>query len=164
MASIALSRRNVHILRFYEKAFIIKSLNPFFSTFISIKPCIIKTGLCHGCVFIYTLYYFKIMPFSDFKVIRVVSRCNLNGTRAFFGIRIFIRYKRDLTPYHRKYVFLAYPVLVSVIIKAYGNRNISEHRLGSAGCNYYGIIAIRRIISEIPVLTVFFFMLYLSVR
>ena len=56
------------------------------------------------------------MSFANFKVIRVVSRSNLNNTSTKFHINIFISNNWNFSVYKRNYTNLAYNILISFII------------------------------------------------
>ena len=76
------------------------------------------------------------MSFTNLKVVRVMSRCNLNNTCTEFHINIFIGYNRDFSVDKRKHYLLANDVLVSVIVRVYGNCSITKHCLRTCSCKF----------------------------
>ena len=94
MGSYIMRMRN----NFHKISLFLKICNHCFSCLIAIHACIFSTiFLIDGCIVIHHIDFRKVVTFSNFKVIRVMRRCNLYSTGSEFFIYIIIRNDRNLT-------------------------------------------------------------------
>ena len=70
---------------------------------------------------------------ADFKVIKVMRRCDFHRTRPFFRVGIFIRHNRDKPPDNRQYDIFTNKVFVALIVRMHGNAGIAQHGFGARG-------------------------------
>ena len=66
------------------------------------------------------------MTFTNFKVVRVVSRCNLNATCTKADFNVIVSDNGNLSAYEGKYKLLAYKVSVSLVLGMNGNGGITQ--------------------------------------
>ena len=94
MGSYIMRMRN----NFHKISLFLKISNHCFSCLIAIHACIFSTiFLIDGRIVIHHIDFRKVVTFSNFKVIRVMRRCNLYSTGSEFFIYIIIRNDRNLT-------------------------------------------------------------------
>ena len=105
------------------------------------------------------------MAFSNLKVVRVMCRCDLYAAGSEFLVNIGIRNDRDLTVYDRKQQLLSDDVFVTLIIRVYRNRRITEHRLRSGRRDLHksAFLADDRIV-DMPEKSILLLMFYFRVR
>ena len=116
MTSVACSYRDSHLFSLYEISRVLKLFYPELTAFISVHTCVFAGEIAHGSVFVDALQHFQIVSLTDLKVVRVVSRRDLNSACSLFRIRIRVSDYRDLTSNDRKDDFMTYNVLVSLVI------------------------------------------------
>ena len=76
------------------------------------------------------------MTLSNLKVVRVMSRCDLNNTCTKFHIDISIGYNRNFSVNDREQKLLADDIFISVIFGIYRYCSITQHGFGSCGCEF----------------------------
>ena len=112
---------------------------------IGLRDSIIQAGML-----IHDIQQLKLMTPANFKVIKVVSRCDFYCPCAFFHIRIAVSDNRYLAPYQRQSDSSADKMSITFIIRVDGNSHIPQHCF-RAGCrNSYGLIAACDRIDELP--------------
>ena len=121
-----------------------------FSRLVSVHSCIFRIICNYLCIISKYIYNFKIVAKSNFKVVRVMCRCNLNNTRTKFHIYIFVCNNRNLTVYNRKVEHLSYHILVSVIFWIYCYSRISEKCLRSCCCKVYIACSVCSLVTKMP--------------
>ena len=134
------------------------------SCLIAVHTCILATQFINGSIIIHNIDFRQIVTLSDFKVIRVMSRCNLNGSGSKFLIHIAVRNNRNLLIYQRKQHHLPHYVPVSLIIRVYGNRCIPKHGFRTGGRNLKKLIRSYNRIPDMPEMPCLLLMLHLCVR
>ena len=109
------------------------------------------------------------MTLSDLKVVRVMCRSNFNYTGTKFHINIGIGNNRKLTVYNRKKKLLANEILITVIIRVYGNCGITQHGFRTCGCELdklrcaYASIVLNQRILNVPEMACLLLILYLGI-
>ena len=125
------------ICDFYKKSHLIQFLNDSFSCLVTIHACINAAIFIDGGIIIHDVDFRQVMAFSNFKIVWVMSRCNLHtaGTKLF--IYIFISNDRNLFIYDRKQQCLSDNILISLIFRVYSNCRISQHSLRTGRSDLY---------------------------
>ena len=124
-----------------------------FSCLVSVHSCILRIICNYLCIISEYIYNFKIVAKSNFKVVRVMRRCNLNNTCTKFHIYIFVCNNRYLTVYYRKVKHFSNHIFVSVIFWVYSYCSITEKCLRSC-CRKVNITcSVCCLITEMPEVT-----------
>ena len=149
----------------YKISLLFQISNHCFSCFVTIHTCIFTTILfVDRRIIVHDIDLRKIMAFSDFKVVRVVSRCNLNSTCSEFFVYIIICNDRNLSVCQRQKTFFSYDIFVSLIIRMYCDCRISKHCLRTCCRNLKEIICSNDRIFDMPEESILLFMLYFRIR
>ncbi len=94
MTPVAFAYRDDHFLCFYQIACGIQVCDPLLPAFISVHTCVFTCQVVHCSIQVYAGKYFQVMSLSDFKIVRVVSRRDLNCSGSLLRIRIRVSYNR----------------------------------------------------------------------
>ena len=122
MGSYIMRMRN----NLYQKACFFQIFYQCLPALITIHTFIFSCQTVHGGIVIDNHYFFQIMTFSNFKVIRVMSRCNLYTAGSKFPVNIGIRNNRNLPVCHWQLQHLSDNVLVSFIFRIDRNSCITK--------------------------------------
>ena len=101
---------------------------------------------------------------ANFKIVKIMSRCNLNSARPLLGIRIFICNNRYLTPSKRQHNHLADKIAITLIIGVNSNSHIAKHRFRAGCCNCDHSVHILHRIMELPHFAVHVFLFNFEIR
>ena len=112
-----------------QKTHAIKLCNDLLTTLVPVKSFVFSAVFINGCIIIQDIDFRKVMTLSDFKIVRVMCRCDFNNTGTEFHVYIAVGNDRDLTVYNRKHYLFADHILISVIVRIYSNSRVSEHGL-----------------------------------
>ena len=104
------------------------------------------------------------MTHAYLEVVRIMSRGDLNRSGSLLRIRIFIGDHRNFSVQNRQVHFLAHQIFVPFIAWMNRNRNVAEHGLRTGGRYHDALASVHCRITEIPILSVFVLMFYLSIR
>ena len=152
------------IFYFYKKSHFIHLFNNNVSGFVTIHTLEFSTIFVDSCIIIKHINHFKIMSLTNFKIVRVVCRCNLNNTCSKFHINIFVCKYRNLTIHKRKKHLLSNNILVSIIIRINCNSSISQHSLRTSCCKFNVLTRFTYyLISHMPEVTCLLFMFYFCI-
>ncbi len=167
MAAVAGSHRNDLFFGLDQITGCFQIGYPVFTALVTILALIFACQRIHRRIFVDTGNDRQSRALSDFKVVRVVRRGDLYRSGTLFRVRIWVSDDRDFLPYQRQDDFFADNRLVAFVIRMYRDSLIGKHGLRS-GCRDDDTVEIsRRLygrIFEIPVLSVFIFMLDFRIR
>ena len=153
-------RNNLHKI-----SLLFKISNHCFSCLVAIHARIFSTiFLIDRCIIIHHIDLWKIVTFSNFKVIWIMRRCDLHSAGSEFFIYIIICNDWNLTICQRKNTFLSYDIFVSLIIRMYCNRSIAKHSLRTSCCDLKVVICSNDWIFDMPEASFLLFMLNLGIR
>ena len=103
------------------------------------------------------------MALTHFKVIRVVSRRNFDGTRTEFNIYIVIGNNFHFSVYERNENLLADILLHSFIFGIYGNGRIAHNRFGTSSSNHNVVVFTDNGILDVPQMACFILVVYFNI-
>ena len=135
-----------------------------FSCFIAVHSCIFATFIIDCSIIIHDIDLWKIMTFSNFKVIRVMCRCDLNRTGSKFFIYIIICNDWNFFVNQWKQYILTNDIFISLVIWMYSNRTISKHCLWTCCSNLKESVCSYDWILNMPEITILLFVFYLCIR
>ena len=133
MCTDAVCMRN----HFYQQSQCIQVCYHGFSCLITIHACVFATQFVDGRIVVHDVDLRQIMSLADFKIVRVMCRCDLYASGSEFFIYIRICDHRDLTVGQRQLQHLADQILISFIFRIDCNGGISEQRLRTGGCDLH---------------------------
>ena len=123
---------------FYQVSLLFQVSYHCFSCFVAVHSGIFSTILLiDRCIIVHDVDLRQVVTFSDFKVVRVMCRCDLNRTCSEFFVYIFIGDHRNLSVCERKLQHLADEILVALIFRIYGNSSITQQGFRTCSCNLY---------------------------
>jgi len=148
---------------FYKQACLVKVFYHCFSCCIAVHPLVFSAVFIDRTVVVEHLNLFQIVPHSNFKVVRVVSRGNFHSACSKFFIHIFIRYHRNFPVHKRQYQLLSNQMRIPFILRIDRHSGISKQSLRTRGRNYQRLVAVFDHVFDIPKITVFFLIFHFSV-
>ena len=131
MSTYHMSMRNC----LYKKSLSFKVFKNCLSCLISVHSMITSIRTVNSSVIIHNIYLFKVMSLTNLKVVRVMSRCNLNTTSSELLIYIRICNNRNLSVNKRKKKSLTNDISISLIIRINGNCSITQ-KCFRTSCSY----------------------------
>ena len=133
LTTITMTHHVTVVLDFDQYAVSLKIFNDLVSTFKTICPLIRARVLIHSTRFINHLDLFQTMIQSNFKIIEIVSRSDLQTARPELDIHIRIGNNRNLPIDNRKDDLLPNHRPIAFILRIHGHSRISEHGLRPGG-------------------------------
>ena len=104
---------------------------------ITVHACILASELIDRSVVVQDRDLFKAMALSDLKVVRIMSRCDLDAACTEFHIDILVGDDRDLSACERQLEHLSDYVFISVIIRVYSDGCIAEQGFRAGRGNFH---------------------------
>ena len=154
-------------MRFYlhQQAQFLQIAHNRFARFITSHARILAAQLIDARIVIHHIDFRQAVPFSHFKIIGVMGRCNLYAACPELFIHIGICHHRNLPVCQRQLQHLAHQILISLILRVDCHGSISQQCLWTSGSNFYKppFFPHDRIIN-VPEMPVLIHMLYLGVR
>ena len=151
------------ILDLRKETALFKILYDSFSCFVSVHACILRIIICDLSIFSKNSDYLKSVTLADFKVVRVMCRCDLNGTCTEFDINIIICDNRDLTANKRQDEHLADNILITLVLRVNSNSGIAKECLRSCCCKIDISGTVLERISQVPEMTGLIRIIYLGI-
>ena len=93
----------------------------------------------------------QVVALADHEVVEVVGRGDLDGARAFLGVRIFVGDDRDRAVHDRQAHGAADQRLVALVRRMHGNGGVAQHGLRPGGGDHDLAGAVLQRIGEVPV-------------
>ena len=154
MAPVTFSYRNDFFLCLNKIACLFQVAHPRLAALVAIHSLIFSGQAVHGGVLVYAAGSLESGSDSDLKIVRVMSRSYLYGSRTFFRIRIRVSYDRYFLSHQRKDHLLSHHVLISVIVRMNCYGLIGKHSLRPRSGYHDSLPSICGRVPEIPVLSV----------
>ena len=164
MATVANADVMRIVLNLNDSALFFEVLNDRLTSFHSVHSGILAPFGLDVCVVCKCINYFKVMSEANLKVVRVMSRCDLNAACSEVHFNIVIGNDRDLSVNDRKNKCLADDILVSFIVRVNCNCGIAEHCLGSCRCKLKIAASVLKRITKMPEVTCLILIFNLGVR
>ena len=137
MTAVTVSYRVNHFFFIFKISAFSQIFNNKFSCSIRLKTSVFfRNIVVHSSVRIKKVDYFEVMALSNFPVVRVVSRGNLNHTSSKFFINIRIRNNRNFLVNQRQKNFFTNQVLIALIIRIYSNSRIAKESFRTSCSNF----------------------------
>ena len=112
---------------FYQVSLLFQVSYHGFSCFVAVHSGIFSTILLiDRCIIVHDVDLRQVVTFSDFKVVRVMCRCDLNRTCSEFFVYIVVGNDRNLSVCQRQFTHFSYDVFVSFIIRVNCDCSISK--------------------------------------
>ena len=143
---------------------LLQILDDSFPCLITLHPGVPAALFVDGRVVVHNIDLRQVMTLPDFEIIWVMGRRDLNRTGSEFLVYIIICHDRNLSVHKRQKRFLSYDILVSVVVRMYGNGGISKHRLRTGCRNLKELICSHDRILDMPEESVLLLMLNLRIR
>ena len=151
-------------LYLYKVSLLFQILHHGFSRLIAVHAGIFSTVLLiDGGIVVHDVELRQVMPFSHFKVVGVVSRCDLHGTGSEFFVYIVVRHNGDLPVCQRKQTFLSYDVFVSLVIRMHSDGCISQHGLRTGSRDLQIVICPYNGVLDVPEMSILLLVLHFRV-
>ena len=149
----------------YQQPLLLQFLHHQLPGFIPIHPLVFPAILVHSSIIIQHINLWQVMPFPNFKVIRVMSWCNLNAACPKFLIHIVVCHNRNLPPHQRQDQSLPDNILIPPVFWVYSNGSIPQQclRPGSGNLHKPPFFSLHRII-DMPEEPILILMLHLRIR
>ena len=106
---------------------------------------------------------FQVVPQTNFKVVRVVRRCDLYHAGSEVHLHIVICYNGNFTVYQRQDQSLAHQILVPFIIRVYCYGSIAQQSFRTGGRQFQIAAAILERIAQVPEVTSLVLIFYLCI-
>ncbi len=151
-------------LNLNQKTQSLQILYHLFSGFIAVKTGILSAIAVDGSILIKDIDNLKAMAQAHFKVIGVMGRGNLHDAGSEFLFNIGICHNGNLSVHQRQYHRFADEMLIPFILGMDGHGRITQHGLGSGGCNLNILIAVFNRIANMPETAVLFLILNFGIR
>ena len=150
---------------FYKISLLFQILYHSFSCFVAIHACIFSTILLiDRSIIIHDVKFWQIVTFSNFKVVRVMCRCDLNSTCSELFVYVVICNNRNLTVCQWQLTHLSNDIFISLIIRVNCNCSISQKSLRTCCCNLKETVCSYDWVLNVPEESVLLFMFYLGIR
>ena len=153
----------LHRLYFYKVAARFKISDNSLAAFLTCHALVFAALLIYGRVFIHDIYHWEIMTQSHLKVIRVVSRSDLDNACSEIHFHIFIGNDWYFSVKQRQNAGLADKVLVSFVIRMNSYSRIAYHSFGTCGGKLQISASISQRVTQMPEERVLLFKFNLSV-
>ncbi len=105
----------------------------------------------------------KITALTNLKVVRVMSRSNLNNTCTLFHICVFVTYNRNFLVEQRKNYMTTVQMFVTLVILVDCNGSIAKHCFGTCCCNFKIFACFLNLIKQMPEMAVLLLVFNLSI-
>ena len=162
----AVMRADIMGMRYdlYEQPHLLEVCNKRFSALIPIHSGIFSCFLIHGRIIIDDNDLLQVMALSNFKIIRVMCRCDLHTSGTELLIYVCVCNDRNLASGRRQYEHLSDNILITLILRIDRNCSISEQCLRSGCCDLYKttLLTDYRIVN-VPEKSILLLMLYLCI-
>ena len=158
------------ILNLNQQSLTIQLLYDGLSGLIAIHALILSAVFIDGSIVVHHIDDRQIMTLSNLKVVRVVSRGNLNNTGSEFPVNVGVGNNGNHTIHDRQHYTLANQMLISLILGMNGHCCIAQHGLGTGGGKgqeFRGAgstIIVHDGVLDMPEMTGLLLILYLGVR
>ena len=106
----------------------------------------------------------QVVPYTHFKIVRIVGRRNLHRARTKFPVHIFIRYNGYLLIDQRQYHGFPNQMRIPLILWMHCYSGVPQHGLGAGGRYDNAILSIRRRVTDMPQMAGLVFVLHLRIR
>ena len=121
------------VLDLHQKAQGIQFLHDLLSGFVPVKSRVFAAVLVNGGVVVHDVDLGKTVALAHLEVVGVVGRRDLNNAGTEFHIHVLVFHHRDRFPYDRKIDLPSVEIGISLVLRVYGHRRISQHSLRSRG-------------------------------
>ena len=150
---------------FHQKSQCIQIGNHGFTCLVTIHTCVFATQRVDSSIIIQDIDFFQVMTFTNFKVIRVMCRCDLYAACSEFFVYIFVCDHRDLSVCKRQLQHFADDVFVSFVIRVNCYCSITEKCLRTCCGDFYksSFFSYNRIIN-VPEKSILILMLNFCIR
>ena len=152
------------IFDFYQIALFFQVCYYCFSGFHTIHACVFACFFVHSTIVVHYVDTRQVMTYTNFKVVRVVSRCNFYNTGTEFTVNIFITYDGDFFIHQRQDTCFADEVLITFVIRMNRNSNVAHHCFGTSCCQTQSFIGAYNGIFNVVEMTCCFHMVNFRVR
>ena len=120
-----------------QKSLCIKIIYHSFSCFVSVHTGILSAKIVNCSIIIKYVNLWKVMSFTNLKIVRIVSRSNLNNTSSEFLINIAVCDNRYLSICKWKVYFLSNKICISFIIRINSKCRITKKCLWTSSSYLY---------------------------
>ena len=151
------------ILNLNKKSCCLKVLNHRLTCLITVHSGIFATIFINSSIIIEHINLREIVSLANLEIVRVMCRCNLNNTCTKFHIYVFICNNRNLAVHKRQFNHLSDKVFVSVIIRIYCKRRVTDKCLRTCSCDDDGIICSYDWILDMPEMSCLLLIFNLSI-
>ena len=141
------------VLYFDQIALLFQIFYDCFSCCITFHTSIFAACFGHGSVIVHYFQNWQVVTTSNFIVVRVMCRSDLNNTGTKFHINIIIANNRNLTVNQWKSDGFADQVLVTFILWIYCNCGIAQHGFWTGSSKDHISAAIGQWIAQMPEVT-----------
>jgi len=132
------------ILNFNQIAKLSELFNYFFPADETIQTFEFLTGcFSHMAAAVDDNNLLQAMLFAQFKVNRIMSRCNFNRSSSEISFDLFVSDDRDKAVLEWQQNFPSMKLFVTLIIGVDSDGRITQHGLGSGGGHHYFLIGVR---------------------
>ena len=150
---------------FYQVSLLFQISYHRFSCFVAVHSGVFSTVLLVDCcIIIHDVNLWKVVTFSNFEVVRVMCRCDLNRTCSELFVYIVIGNDWDFSVCQRQFTHLSYDVFVSFIIRMNCDRSISKQCLRTCRCDLQIVICSNDWILDMPEESVLLLMFNFCIR
>ena len=144
-------------LYLYQLTGCLKCFHHRLSAFKAVEPRKLAGLRCHQTVVSDHFNTLKIMAHTDFKVIGVMRRRNLQRSGTKCHINIFVADDRDCPVHERQQHRAVFDTVVALILGIYGHGRIAQHGLGpGCGNNHTAFIFLKGVADMIQIAVVLF--------
>ena len=149
---------------FYKKSLLFQIFYDHLSRFIAVHTRIFSAFFIDGGVIVHNVDLFQVVTFAYLKVVRIVSRRDLHRSGSELLIYIIVRHDRDLPADQRQDYIFPDNITISLIIRMYRDRSITEHGFRTGRCDLQEPVSPCDRILDMPEMSLLLLMLHLSVR
>ena len=127
VASVAFACWDNLFFSLYKVTCSFKVSHPGLTAFVTVHTFVLACRSVHCSIFVDACRHFKTGSLTNFEVVRVVSRSDLNCTCTLFRIRVIVSDDRNFLANKRKDNLLAYHVFISLVIRVNSDCHVSKH-------------------------------------
>ena len=138
--------------------------NDSFSCLITIHAFVFGTYTVHGSIIVHYVDFRQIVTTSNFKVVGVMSRCDLNRTCTKFFIYIAVGNDGNFLIHNGQDQSFTYQMSISFIIGMNSYCGITQHSLRTGGGDFNKFIAVLNGIFDMPEMSVLLFVNNFRIR
>ena len=159
------ARSDIVLVRFdlFHHAHFLELFNNCLTCFVTVHSTEFAGIFVHCTVVVHYTDYRQVVTQTHFKVVGVVSRCNLYNACTKIHVNVFVRNDRDFTVDEGNYHGLTYKVTVTLVVGIYCYCRVAQHCFGTccSKCNLF--LAVGSKVAVMPEKSVLFGILYFGV-